>query len=590
MTDIVPIPPPALTNLDGLVNVMTGLGTAKSKRSYNTWQMSTLNDWASLDACYVSNWIARKICDIPAEDMTREWRRVKSDGAEEIASLEQQLLVPNAVQEAVTWARLYGGAGILMLTGQDLTKPLRPELIRKGDLKRLLVLDRWDMAAMTTNTWDVLATNYLKPEFYSVRGGSMQVHHSHFARFTGERLPLRHMAQTQGWGDSVLRKCIEEITDMVAAKDGIAELMQEANIDVITRQGLTDELSTDQDDMITKRYEMFSLMKSSIQMALLDGDEKLDRMTLNLSGVAPIIELFMTWISGAANIPVVRMFGTSAKGLNATGEGDDRIYNDSIRAGQRSYLAEPMRTLDEVMVRSALGHWPEDYDYTWNPLAQPNDLEMAQAEKLRADKHMLYLDASVVQRSQVMRELQASEEYQFIEEDIDELEKLEEGNMFDEPIDETDPITIADSGVNNGFVSVKPTVETARKIYNHLMSIGITDQIPVDELHVTVMYSKNKRIDTVPKPKDIYQAKQIGEPVIVGKDPWRALVLKLDSDLLHARFVELVLSGAEHSYPYFTPHISLKYSPSESDLQLLKDNPINIGDILLTGETFKPTK
>lgn len=590
MTDIVPIPPPALTNLDGLVNVMTGLGTAKSKRSYNTWQMSTLNDWASLDACYVSNWIARKICDIPAEDMTREWRRVKSEGAEEIASLEAQLLVPNAVQEAVTWARLYGGAGILMLTGQDLTKPLRPELIRKGDLKRLLVLDRWDMAAMTTNTWDVLATNYLKPEFYSVRGGSMQVHHSHFARFTGERLPLRHMAQTQGWGDSVLRKCIEEITDMVAAKDGIAELMQEANIDVITREGLTDELSTDQDDMITKRYEMFSLMKSSIQMALLDGDEKLDRMTLNLSGVAPIIELFMTWISGAANIPVVRMFGTSAKGLNATGEGDDRIYNDSIRAGQRSYLAEPMRTLDEVMVRSALGYWPEDYDYTWNPLAQPNDLEMAQAEKLRADKHMLYLDASVVQRSQVMRELQASEEYQFVEEDIDELEKLEEGNMFDEPVDETDPISIADSDANNGFVSVKPTVEVARKIYNHLTSIGITDQIPVDDLHVTVMYSKDKRIDAVAKPKDIYQAKQIGEPVIMGKDPWRALVLKLDSDLLHARFVELVLSGAEHSYPDFTPHISLKYSPSESDLQLLKDNPINIGDILLTGETFKPTK
>jgi len=448
MNDIVPIPPPQLTNLDGLVNVMTGLGTAKSKRSYNTWQMTTLNDWASLDACYVSNWIARKICDIPAEDMTREWRRVKSDGAEEIQALEAQLLVPNMVQEAVTWARLYGGAGILMLTGQDLTKPLRPELIKKGDLKRLLVLDRWDMAAMTTNTWDVLAANYLKPEFYSVRGGSMQVHHSHFARFTGERLPLRHMAQTQGWGDSVLRKCIEEITDMVAAKDGISELMQEANIDVITRQGLTDELSTDQDDMITKRYEMFSLMKSNIQMALLDGDETLDRMTLNLSGVAPIIELFMTWISGAANIPVVRMFGTSAKGLNATGEGDDRIYNDSIRAGQRSYLAEPMRTLDEVMVRSALGYWPDDYDYTWNPLAQPNDLEMAQAEKLRADKHMLYLESSVVQRSQVMRELQAGEEYQFVEEDIDELEKLEEGNMFDEPVDETDPIAYAEKYVN----------------------------------------------------------------------------------------------------------------------------------------------
>ena len=130
------------------------------------------------------------------------------------------------------------------------------------------------------------------------------------------------------WGDSTLRKCIEDITDMVAAKDGIAELMQEANIDIITRNGLADELSTDQDDMITKRYQMFSLMKSSIQMALLDGGdgagggtaEKFERATLNLSGVAPIIEQFITWISGAADIPVTRMFGTSAKGMNATGD------------------------------------------------------------------------------------------------------------------------------------------------------------------------------------------------------------------------------------------------------------------------------
>jgi uncharacterized protein len=436
------------SNLDGLTNVMTGLGGATSKRSFNTWQMSLLGNWQELDACYQSNWIARKICDIPAEDMTREWRRIKSDGAEEILALESDLMIPNCVQEAVTWARLYGGAGILMLTGQDLTKPLRINQIKKGDLKRVIVFDRWDMSATQINTWDVLSPNYLKPEYYNIRGGLIQIHHSHFARFTGERLPLRYMAQTQGWGDSVLRKCIEDITDTVAAKNGIAELMQEANIDVVTRTGLTDELASDQDSAIIDRYQLFRMMKSNIQMALLDGDEKFDRMTLNLSGVAPIIEQFMTWISGASDIPVTRMFGTSAKGMNATGEGDNKNYNNSIRAGQRSYLNEPMRTLDEVMVRSALGYWPEDYAYVWNPLSLPNDLEHAQAEQLRSQKHLAYLEAGVVQKSQVMRELQASDEYQYDEAELDELESLEEGNMFDEPVEEVDPIKFAQTYVD----------------------------------------------------------------------------------------------------------------------------------------------
>ena len=65
-----------------------------------------------------------------------------------------------------------------------------------------------------------------------------------------------------GWGDSELRRTIDEIADMVAAKDGIAELLQEVNIDIVTRTGLTDELTTDRDDSIIKRYELFSLMNN----------------------------------------------------------------------------------------------------------------------------------------------------------------------------------------------------------------------------------------------------------------------------------------------------------------------------------------
>lgn len=423
---------PKRTQVDGLVNVVSGLGTAKSKRSHNQWFFDLLNNFQELDAAYQSNWIARKICDIPAEDMVREWRRIKSEDAEQIAELEQELCLQNAVGEALSWSRLYGGAGILMITGQDLTKPLNLNRIKKGDLQRVLVFDRWDMTGQTLNTWDVLAANYLKPEFYTIRGGSMQVHWTHFARFNGEKLPRRWMEQTQGWGDSVLRKCIEDISDMVAAKGGIAELMQEANIDVINREGLNDELASDQDSAIIDRYTLFSQMKSVFNLALLDGDEKLTRETLNLSGVAPIIEQFITWISGAADIPATRMFGTSAKGMNATGEGDDKNYNNSIRAKQMSVLTEPMRALDEVLVRSALGSFPDSYDYIWNPLSLPNDLENAQAEQLRSQKNQTYLELGVITKSQVQRELQATEEYQFQEHAIDELEDLEYSNMFEE--------------------------------------------------------------------------------------------------------------------------------------------------------------
>jgi hypothetical protein len=418
------------SSLDGLVNVVSGLGTNKSKRSANMWVYDLLNNYQQLDSAYQTDWIARKVVDIPAKDMTREWRRIKSEFAEEITAVEQEFCLPNVVQEALTWAGLFGGAGILMLTGQDLSKPMNINRVKKGSLQQLLVFDRWDLSPLTINTWDILSPNYLMPEFYTIRNGGQQIHWSHIVRFHGERLPRRWMEHTQGWGDSKLRKCIADIGDMVAAKGGIAELMQEANIDVINREGLSEELASDQDELIIQRYEAFSQMKSIINMALLDGDETYDRKTLSLSGVSPILEVFMTWISGAADIPLTRMFGTSAKGMNATGEGDDKNYNNSIRS-QQLLLMSPMRVLDEVFVRSAIGHWPDDYDYIWNPLAQANDLENAQAEQLRAQKHQMYLEMGVVKKSQIMLELQANEEYQYNEEELDDLIELEDGNMFE---------------------------------------------------------------------------------------------------------------------------------------------------------------
>jgi len=430
---------------DGLINIASGLGTSKAKSSHNTWAHEATN-WPELSAMYQSNWIARAIVDEWAADAVREWRSIKSEGAEEVEQLEDELCLPQIVEEAIAWSRLYGGAGVVMITNQDLEKPLNVNNIKKGDLEKFLVFDRYDLTPYgDINTWDLLADNYMRPEFYNVSGGSQRIHHSHIALFNGARLPKREARINFGWGDSELRRCITEINDMVSSKGGIAELMQEANLDVITRNGLIDELATDQDDAIMQRYEVFSMMKSVINMALLDGEEKLDRQTLQLGGVAPILDTFMTWICGAARMPESKVFGKAAAGLSNTGEQDSKNYYDSIRSKQKGDISRAMRTIDEVLVRSAMGSFPTGYSYEWNPLAQLNGVEVAQAELLQAQKDQIYLGMSIATRSQVMRNKQSNEEYQYKADEIDKLEELEEGNLFDEvDIEPTEEVDITE--------------------------------------------------------------------------------------------------------------------------------------------------
>ena len=420
---------------DGLVNVLSGLGTSKSKSANNFWSfgLNASMQYHQLEAAYQDNWIAQKIVDVRAEDMTRQWRRIKSEGAEQIAALEDELHVKGKVFEALKWSRLYGGSAILMLTDQDPTKPLNVNKIKKGNLKKLVVFDRWDMSGQDYNWYDMESENYELPTSYHIgRHASQLIHHSHIIRLPGTQLPRRLRAINNGWGDSVLRKCLDDVSQMVAAKTGIADLLQEANVDVINREGLTEELASDEDESIIQRYALFARMKSIVNLALLDGEEQYSRQTLNLTGVAPILEQMLTYISGAADTPVTRMFGTSAKGMNATGEGDLNNYYDSISASQSSYLEAPIRQLDEVLVRSALGNFPESFDYVWNPLETPDDVSMAQAQLLQAQKSNLYLTDGIVTKSQIMRELQASEQYQYDDEKLEELEELEDVNMFED--------------------------------------------------------------------------------------------------------------------------------------------------------------
>ena len=422
---------------DGLINLMTALGTQRSKRAHFQWAYGNMVNYGQFEAAYQESWLARRIVDVIPSDMIREWREIKCDKADEVRAEEDRLQVAAKVEEALRYSRLYGGGGLLMITDQDLTQPLDPTKIGKGGLKRLVPLDRWYLSAGDVNVMDILSEDYMLPSFYMINGAKDAiVHRSPVIRFIGEPLPLRLSLQVSGWGDSALRQAMEVVEDFVSSVGGIAESMQEFNVDTIRKPGLMDDLGTDQGTAILKRFETWAMMKSSIRVSLLDGEEDYQRNSLTYSGIADIIELQMKMVAGAAHTPVTKLFGDSAKGLNATGEGDDVNYNTYIKSQQSSKLDPALRKLDEVLVRSALGSFPDDFNYVWRPLDIPDPNEEATANKTQADADIAYLDAGVVSISQIQRNLQAKEKYQFDPARIDELEKLENEVPLEEMLNE----------------------------------------------------------------------------------------------------------------------------------------------------------
>lgn len=415
---------------DGLENVVAGLGTDRDKRSYSVWADPRILTRQELENMYRGSWLAKKIVNAVADDMTREWLHVTFDGEElgtTIEQAEKRFALKRKTNEALKWSRLYGGAVIIIGTrDRNLAKPLDVKNVRKGDLRYLHVVDRWRLSSAGSLNRDLESPNFGMPDSYVLAESTVQVHHTRVLRFNGEKLPYFAWLRNAMWDDSVLQHVMDSLMNCDTTTQAIATMMFESNVDVVKSEGLADVLAQkDGEAKLTKRFQVAALLKSFNRMLLLDGTESYEKKQNSFANLDKVIQQFMIDVSGAADIPMTRLFGTSATGMNATGDNDVRNYYDMVSAKQEAELRPQLEYLYEVLVRSELGHMPEDFRFDFNPLWQISETEQATVEKTRAERDQVYLNAGVVTEALVARELKERGTYRnMTDKDIELVEEL----------------------------------------------------------------------------------------------------------------------------------------------------------------------
>lgn len=415
---------------DGLENVVAGLGTDRDKRSYSVWADPRILTRQELENMYRGSWLAKKIVNAVADDMTREWLHVTFDGEElgtTIEQAEKRFALKRKTNEALKWSRLYGGAVIIIGTrDRNLAKPLDVKNVRKGDLRYLHVVDRWRLSPAGSLNRDLESPNFGMPDSYVLAESTVQVHHTRVLRFNGEKLPYFAWLRNAMWDDSVLQHVMDSLMNCDTTTQAIATMMFESNVDVVKSEGLADVLARkDGEAVLTKRFQVAALLKSFNRMLLLDGTESYEKKQNSFANLDKVIQQFMIDVSGAADIPMTRLFGQSAAGLNANGDNDVRNYYDMVSAKQEAELRPQLEYLYEVLVRSELGHMPDDFRFDFNPLWQLSETEQATVEKTRAERDQVYLNAGVVTEGLVARELKERGTYRnMTDDDIDLAEEL----------------------------------------------------------------------------------------------------------------------------------------------------------------------
>ena len=400
----------------GLENLIVGMGSAFDRTSQSRYKSPMNLLQSEAEDAYRATWLARKMTNLPADEMFREWFTVSWEGSgdnlNDVTAVTDELRRLNVrwhARSCKRWSRLYGGAAFVCGLGtDDLTMPFDRDKVKKGDFRWLRPFDRYRLIAIPAPlTPDPASPNYSLPNFYqlmNVDGTPMTgtssglVHWSRVIRFEGEEVPWFKFRQNGYWHDSALLSIIDSLKGYDTTTSGIANMVFDANVDVMGSTDLIGMISRkDGKKTIFDRYSVGAMLKSMYRMLILDKDkESYERKAYTFSGLSNVMNEFRIDCAGAAEIPVTKLFGTSATGLNATGEGDQTSFYDTIAGKQEAELAPPLFEIVKLVAGSVLGTIPKGIKIDFDPLWQMSDAQSADVFLKKAQGRQIYFNMSAI--------------------------------------------------------------------------------------------------------------------------------------------------------------------------------------------------
>lgn len=594
---------------DSLTSLVSRMGTERDKAATVFYTHPVMTDEQAL-AAYRGSWLPRKIVDIPALDSCRKWRdwQAKNAEIELIEAEENRLNIKGKILEALTKARLFGGAAIFIGTGDaNPEMPIDPERVGKTGLKYLTVLSRRDMTAGPIEQ-DVTSEFHGKPSYYEVTGSSsmqmVRIHPSRLVIFVGARQPdsLMMASMLEGWGDSVLTATLDAIKNADSTAGNIASLVFEAKVDIIRIPNFMASLgNAEYRAKILERYTLANMSKGINGTLMLDKEEEYETKAATMAGLTDILMAFMQIVSGAADIPVTRLLGQSPAGMNATGASDMKNYHDRIQSIQQLEMTPAMHKMDECLIRSALGSRPEEIHYSWAPLEQMSEKERADIFKLTADAARQLVGSGtgqeIIARDAVSRALvnRLVEDGVLpgLEDAVDEFGEIGEQEPSEEELaaaaaaNQNTPAQPQKRAAND---AAPRTLYVRRDVLNRADFVrwaneqGFTDLVA--DLHVTIAYSETPvdwfSVGESWSPKLEISAGGPRQMEAFGEDGKYKALLITASELVW-RHKAIIEAGASWSWPEYQPHISIQIG---GDIDLSKVEPYQ-GKIILGPEIFE---
>lgn len=404
----------SLFRLDAWKNVLAGIGSRKDKSSLPVDAVPGFPRMVDvqLEALYYTDGRIKNAVNIIAEKMMQNGFEVEGDDGSLFKAFGK-LNGPAAFTEALKWTRVFGGAIIVLdVAGAgEWSTPWDPS--KGGKIRELRVYPRTRVELGMMETVKMPESLYFeKYERYILRSASGTFFTVHASRCIIFKSATKVDAAFPGWLDyerfwglSAIYEGLEDAHHFGTTVQGISHLVKECSIVKYKMSNLEQLVAENNYKAIETRMEAIDEQKSIINGVMLGEGEDCTRENFSFAGLPEIWDRQAMSVAGSYRIPVTLLFGRSAAGMNATGQGDDDNFNSYIAGLQQTQLLPPLLQLMGILNAGLKAVDVSDGSLTinFNPLSKRDQKADAETREIQSRTDKNYMDAGVLSQTEVRK-------------------------------------------------------------------------------------------------------------------------------------------------------------------------------------------
>ncbi|MFJ3048502.1 DUF1073 domain-containing protein [Herbaspirillum chlorophenolicum] len=359
----------------------------------------------------------RKMSETIAKEMTRKFVKILAvgddDKAEKIKKIEEALVrfkVRDVFRQAAELDGFFGRGQVYIdvdmpnskMPARDdpneLDSPLilAPAKIPKGSLRGFQAVEPVWTYPSQYNTVDPMAPDFYKPTRWFVMGKI--VHASRLLMFVSREVPDLLKATYNFGGLSLSQLAMPYVDNWLRTRDSVSDMVHSYSVSGI-KTNMQDVLSGASADDLVKRAQLYNNMRDNRGMLMLDKEsEEFFQFNAPLAGLDKLQAQAQEQLCGVTSIPLVKFWGITPTGLNASSEGEIEVFDDDMLSLKKAIFSDPFKTVLDVIQLNEFGEIDPGITFEWEAMAEMSEIDSATINKTNAETDNILITAGVISR------------------------------------------------------------------------------------------------------------------------------------------------------------------------------------------------